>query len=455
MLFERFESEGLSHYSYLVGDGGEAAVIDPRRDCEIYLDRARAADHRIRYVLETHRNEDYLIGSRELSRLTGAETYHADAHLSYEYGQPARDQQSWSLGGLELRAIHTPGHTEGSMSYLLEDSGGAPWMVFCGDLCFAGDVGRVDLLGEDRMEEMAQSLYESLFERILPLGDEVILCPAHGSGSVCGSSIADRVWTTIGMERRYNPKLQNQDRDAFVAATAHAQPRPPYFRRMEELNLRPPLLAERSWMMPLGPDELAEEAEDGLVLDVRSVEAFGGSHIPGSLSIWADGVAAYGGYFLPYDKKILLVYGSEDPAEMERRLLRMGYDNVSGYLAGGLIGWHKAARDTRRFEMISPPEACRRLDSEEGLRLLDVREEGERDSEGRLGSAAEIPLPQLADRIHAIEKGGPICVFCGSGLRSTIAASLLEREGHERLMVTLGGTKGWSSTTCPLRSSGS
>lgn len=309
MLFEKIFTPGLAHYSYLIGDGGRAAVIDPRRDCQVYLHQAQAAGHRIEFILETHRNEDYVVGSRALSQLTGAEVFHADASLDYDYGQPVRDTQSWKLGTLELRALHTPGHTEGSMSYLLEDASGAPWMAFCGDLCFAGDVGRVDLLGPERMEEMAGKLYDSIFERLLPLGDGVILCPAHGAGSVCGSSIAPRPWTTLGMERHQNPMLNHVDRDAFVAAVAHAQPRPPYFRQMERLNLNPPSQTDRRWMPPLDTDTFAHRAAAGLVVDTRPVEAFGGSHIPMSLCLWSGGLASFAGWFLPYEKDLFFVTG--------------------------------------------------------------------------------------------------------------------------------------------------
>jgi hydroxyacylglutathione hydrolase len=461
MFIEKITTPGLAHHSYLLGDGGEAVVIDPRRDCTVYLERARAAGQRIRYVLETHRNEDYVVGTRELNRLTGAEMYHADPDLEYRYGQPVHDSQSWKVGGLTLRAIHTPGHTPGSMSYLLEEQSGGPWMVFCGDVCFAGDVGRVDLLGTDRMEEMAQKLYESLFERLFPLGDEVILCPAHGAGSVCGSTIADRAWTTIGLERRVNPKLQNEDRDAFVAAVAHAQPRPPYFRRIEALNLHPPGLEERSWAAPLDLNTFAEKKAAGSVIDIRSVEAYGGGHLPDALALWASGLASFGGWFLSYDQDLVLVaddaHSAESAHAAELQLLRMGYDRICGYLSGGLNEWHKAGRPIRRLEMVSPPELCRRLDGGEQIRLLDVRRRAERRQEGRLAGAKEIPLEDFAanpaQTAASLEKSSaqsPLCVFCGSGLRSTLAASLLERNGHTDLMVVLGGTQGWSSTRCPL-----
>ncbi|MBU1750692.1 MAG: MBL fold metallo-hydrolase, partial [Chloroflexi bacterium] len=226
MLFERIESKGLAHYSYLIGDGQEAMVIDPRRDCDIYVEQAVKAGFRITHILETHRNEDYVIGSPELAARTGAAIWHADAQWDYQYGQPVQDGQTWPVGRLKVQAIHTPGHTPGHMSYLLHDPDGAPWVVFTGDALFAGDVGRVDLLGMDRAAEMAGRLYDTLFGRLLPLGDQVIVCPAHGAGSVCGTAIAERLWTTVGLERRLNPSLQHTDRAGFVAQTARELERP-------------------------------------------------------------------------------------------------------------------------------------------------------------------------------------------------------------------------------------
>ena len=181
MLLERIVSAGLAHYSYLVGDKNQALVIDPRRDVDDYIKMATGAGMRIAYVLETHRNEDYFVGSMELAGRTGAQVWHADGQWDYQYGEPVTAGQKWRVGRLEIEAIATPGHTPGSMSYLLRDPAGISWMLFCGDALFAGEVGRIDLLGNELAAENAGLLYESLFGRLLPLGDEVILCPAHGS----------------------------------------------------------------------------------------------------------------------------------------------------------------------------------------------------------------------------------------------------------------------------------
>ncbi|KUK43788.1 MAG: Beta-lactamase domain protein [Methanothrix harundinacea] len=291
MLFERVESEGLAHYSYIVGDGNEAVVIDPRRDCEIYPKMASKEGMRITSVFETHRNEDYVVGSVELSSRTGAEIWHADGQLDYRYGEAIEDGMTMRIGRFKLEAISTPGHTPGSMSYLLRDAGGDPWVVFTGDALFAGDLGRVDLLGMDRVEEMARQLYDSVFEKLLPLGDEVIACPAHGAGSVCAASIADRKWTTLGIERKRNPKLQVKGVEEFVSLMAVELERPPYFREMERLNLAgAPLLCTVLDPAPLSPKEFAARAEEDVVLDTRMELAFGAAHIQDtSPEGWWDG----------------------------------------------------------------------------------------------------------------------------------------------------------------------
>jgi hydroxyacylglutathione hydrolase len=451
MLFERIESRGLAHYSYLIGHGKEAVVIDPRRDRDVYIERASKAGFRIAHVLETHRNEDYAIGSLELAARADAQIWHADAQWDYRYGQPVEDGQKWNVGQLQLQAIHSPGHTPGSMSYLLHDPDGAPWMVFTGDALFAGDVGRTDLLGTDRLEEMTGLLYDTLFDRLLPLGDEVIVCPAHGAGSVCGGAIAERVWTTIGLERRLNPKLQFADRDEFIANVAVRLERPPYFRQMERLNLEgPPVLGSLPVPTPLPPGAFVQQAKDAFVLDTRMDLGFGAAHVPSALSIWLDGLASFGGWFLPYDRPILLVNEMDDPTQAVRPLIRLGYDDLGGYLSGGMLAWHMAGQRSVSIDMVTVQELCQRLDADEAAWILDVRSDEELEHQGEITGAHHIHVTQLPLHMHEVTCDHPVYVFCGSGLRSMIAASLLQREGWENLTVVLGGLGGWNSVSCPL-----
>lgn len=449
MLFARIESEGLAHYSYLIGSGGEAVVIDPRRDCDVYVDVAHREGYRIAHILETHRNEDYVVGSCELAARTEATIWHADAHLAYGYGHAVRDGQTWSLGDLELVALLTPGHTPGMMSYLLKDSG-APWAVFTGDALFAGEVGRVDLAGRDRMEEMAGLLYDSICGRLLPLGDGVLVCPAHGAGSVCGSEISDRPWTTIGTERRLNPRLQATSREEFVAAVSEERERPPYFRQMERLNVEgPPVLGPLPSPPPLSADEFEARMGSSQVLDTRDVMGFGASHVPGSLSIWQQGVARFAGWFLRYEPPILLVAAEEPPEAVARTLVRLGFDNVRGTLSGGMMAWHEAGKEAQAIGTITVPELCRSLDSGGQAWILDVRHERELRDEGTISGAHHIQLTQLPGRLDHVPRDERVVVFCGSGLRSMIAASLLRQADGGNAVVALGGMAAWNSTTCP------
>ena len=450
MLFERIESKGLAHYSYIVGDGQEAVVIDPRRDCDIYVQKTAQAGLRIAHVLETHRNEDYVVGSSELATRTGAQVWHADAQLDYQYGKPVEEGQTWVVGRLKVQAIHSPGHTPGSMSYLIHEPSGAPWMVCTGDALFAGDVGRVDFLGMDRAPEMAGLLYDTIFNKLLPLGDGVIVCPAHGSGSACGGAIADRVWTTIGLERRLNPKLQFTDRDAFIAHTARQLEYPPYFRRVEEWNLMGgPLLGTLPMPTPLSPQAFADKAQNAIVIDTRSELGFGTAHIPGALSIPLGHLPRFAGWFLPLDRPILLVNETDDPIEATRYLIRLGYDDLAGYLAGGMWAWHTAGRESSSTRMITVQELCRHLDAHEDAWILDVRSDAEVEA-AQVPDAQHIHLTQLPHHLDEVPKDRTVTIFCGSDVRATMAASLLQRAGWTDLAVVLGGLAGWSSTTCPL-----
>lgn len=452
MFIERIVSEGIAHNSYLIGSSGEALVIDPRRDCKIYLEKTRKKGIRITHILETHRNEDYVIGSLELASRTRAKIWHADIQLDYQYGDPVEEGQEWKLGGVKLEAIHTPGHTPGSMSYLLRDPAGTPWMVFCGDTLFAGDVGRVDLLGMDKAKEMAGMLYDTIFEKLLPLGDGLVVCPAHGAGSACGSSIADRPWTTIGLERRLNPLLQFQERDTFISEAARELERPPYFRKIEELNIAgPPLLENIPFPVPLNAKEFSARIKESQVLDTRMELGFSAAHIPDSLSLWSSGMPSYAGWFLSYEAPLLLVTEAPDPSDTVTYLIRMGYDNLEGYLSGGMLAWHTAGLASAVIKTYTVQQLCVFLDKGQKPLILDVRSREELDSEGRIPGALHIHITQLPSRMDEVPTDREVHIFCGSGLRSMIAASLLKRTGRDNVAVILGGFAGWNSTTCPIQ----
>jgi len=451
MLFERVEAKGLAHYSYLIGSGNRAVVIDPRRDCDVYMQAAARAGLPITHILETHRNEDYVIGSVELASRTGAQVLHsAYDELSYGYGGPIAEGEVIPIGRLRLEPIHTPGHTLGHMSFILRDSTSAPWVVFTGDALFAGDVGRTDFYGEDRLAEMTGLLYDSIVERLLPLGDGVIVAPAHGAGSACGTAISQRPWTTIGLERAHNPKLQYASRADFVAHAARMLEYPPYFRKMEELNLLgPPLVGAFPSPKPMSPHEFAAAATDAVVLDTRMELGFTAAHVAGSISIWEIGVPGWAGWFLPYDKPILLVTDTQDVSSVVRQLLRLGYDRVEGVLSGGMTEWHAAGLPSSSVCAVTVQQLCRLLDEEAGLWILDVRSKEEVEHSSIPG-AHHIHLSQLPQHREDVPRNRPVYIFCGSGVRSTVAASLLKRSGWQDLIVVLGGLSGWNSTSCPL-----
>jgi hydroxyacylglutathione hydrolase len=337
------------------------------------------------------------------------------------------------------------------MAYLLRDESDEPWIVFTGDSLFAGDVGRVDLLGEEWKEEMAGMMFDTLRDRLLPLGDGVIVCPAHGSGSVCGSSIAGRPWTSIGLEKNLNPKLRFDSRDQFIENVAAVLERPPYFMRMEKWNTEgPPLLGSISIPPAFPPDEFDARLGESVVLDTRSELAFGAAHVPGAQSIWLEGLPSYAGWFLPYEVPILLVDECDNVETEVRHLSRMGYDNIAGSLSGGMLGWHTSGRPSDHVRMHTVQDVCAYLDRGHEPAILDVRSEAELQSDGRIPGAVHIHLTQLPDRIDDVPDRENLHVFCGSGLRSMVAASYLARSGREAPVVILGGLSGWRSTSCPI-----
>lgn len=453
MIFERIKSAGIAHNSYLIGSGSDAAVIDPRRDCRIYIDLARQHDLRIKYIFETHRNEDYVIGSVELDSFTGAEIYHGPG-LDWGYGNTLRDGQEFQIGNLKLTAIHTPGHTDESISYAVADlsSGEAVVMVFTGDALFVDDVGRTDLYGAEEAPRLASNLYDSIFNKLLPLGDGVILCPAHGAGSVCGLNIADRDESTLGIERAQNPILQN-NRDDFIKYKVAEQPeKPHYFRQMEKYNLEgPPLLGCRPLPPPLTPTEFRDEMERGaVVVDTSEPAAFGGAHIKGAYSIWLGGLPVFAGWVLSYDSPILLVM--EDQCHLERTvryLIRAGYDWIAGYLKEGTEGWYNTGFPTENLPLLSVHQLKDKIDRGEELIVLDARGRDEW-AWGHIKGALHIYVGHLEQRLVEVPKDKPVAVICNVGHRAGLGASILLRAGYPKVYNVLGSIKAWLAAGFPL-----
>ncbi|SHF06075.1 hydroxyacylglutathione hydrolase [Modicisalibacter ilicicola DSM 19980] len=451
MILEKIKSEGIAHLSYMVVDGNEAAVIDPRRDIEVYLDIARREGANITHVFETHRNEDYVVGSKALAQATGARVFHGQGG-EVDHAEPVQEGQTFELGSARLSILETPGHTFDSISIVLADTAFSdePVAVFTGDALFIGDVGRTDFY-PDRREETAAKLYDSIFDKLLPLGDGVQLYPAHGAGSVCGSGMADREFSTLGYERRYNPMLQH-GRDEFIKLKRdehHYQP--PYFRKMEELNSAAPERHALPHPKALAPGQFAKRCQDGLkVLDLRTPEAFCGAHIPGSLSMPADVAPAYIGWMVSYDDELGLVI--DEPGDIDeslRALYRLGYDKVSAYLTPGMTAWEASGADYAVIPTISAARLLQRYERSEDFVLLDVRAIDEYEA-GHLENATHIYLGHLPERLDELPRDKPIVTFCGSGKRAAVAASLLSQHGFENVENCLGSMSACKNLGCRI-----
>ena len=454
MILERIKSAGISHNSYLIGAGSDAAVIDPRRDCQVYVNHARQRGLRIKYIFETHRNEDFVIGSVELKNITGAEIYHGPG-LDWEYGNTLTEGQVFRMGDTRLTTLHTPGHTGESMSYALADlaTGETPVAVFTGDTLFVGDVGRTDLHGPAEAPRLAADLYDSIVGKLLPLGDGVIILPAHGGGSVCGAHIADREESTIGIEKTRNRALQLKSKDAFVKyKMAEKLEVPPYFKQMAKYNLEgPPLRGRLPWPPPLKPREFLTEMEKGaIVVDASDPAAFGGVHIKGSYSLWLEGLPNFAGWLLPYDKQVLLVL--EAPSHLDRAvryLFRAGYERITGYLKGGIEAWYSSGLPVESMNLISVHQLKRALEQGEEMLILDVRGDEEWES-GHLPGAKHIFVGHLEQRLSEVPKGKPVVAYCESGHRSGIAASILLRTGYPRVSNVPGSITAWKAAGFPI-----
>jgi hydroxyacylglutathione hydrolase len=451
VLIQTVKSEIVSHLSYIVGSKDEAAVIDPRRDCQVYLDIVSKWGVRIKYVFETHRNEDYVTGSLELANLTDATIFHGPG-LPWKFGETLQDNQEIKLGSLKIRALHTPGHSPESTSYVLCDSevGDQPVMVFTGDTLFVGDVGRTDFLGEEMTPVMSGKLYDSITNRLFPLGDYVIVCPAHGAGSVCGGKISEREISTIGIEKKTNPMLSLSRKEFVKQKTAEHHATSPYFKKMEEFNLNgPPILGAIPSPRALTPSEFKKAAETAYIIDTRTAAAFGAAHVRDSFSLVPKRLSNVG-WVADYSKPILLVVEDLEALDFAvRNLLRLGLDNIVGYLNGGIEAWYKEGYPLAKVGLVTVHDLKRMVDSEEKIRILDVRRENEWD-EGHIEGAIRIYLGHLPKQADKLPGDLPIVVVCKTGNRSSFGASILLRAGFDQVYNCLGGIDAWVKTGFPL-----
>lgn len=445
MLFQAVKSEIVSHISYIISSKNEAAVIDPKRNCDVYLEIARRWESKIKYVFETHRNEDYVVGSVELAKATGARVFHGPG-LSWGYGETLSDGQEFNLGLLKIKAFHTPGHSPESTCYVVYDgeADNHPVMVFTGDTLFVGDVGRTDFLGVNMTPVMSEKMYDSIVNRLLPLGDGVIVYPAHGAGSICGGKISEREVSTIGIEKATNPMLK-LSREEFVAhKISEKHETPPYFKQMEVYNLEgPPLLGSMAAPIAMKPSEFNEKIKNGAyVVDVRTPVAFGGGHIPGSFSLPPSRLSL-AGWVLSYDKPILLVADAIGTVDFAvRNLVQLGFDRIEGYLANGLESWYKEGLPLAKLSLLTVHELNRLIDSGADLLVLDVRRKNEWD-EGHISGATRIYVGHLEKEAGKLPKNKPIVTICKTGNRSSFGASLLLRAGLRMVYNCLGGMDAW------------
>ena len=447
MLLQKIKTPGLSHLSYLIGAGGKAAVIDPRRDCECYVEMARAEGLEITHIFETHRNEDLVSGAPILKALTGARVLHGpNAAGAVEYAETARDGDEFTIGQLKISVLETPGHTDDHLAFVLHDTAypDGPVGVFTGDALFVGDVGRTDFY-PDRKREVAGLLYDSL-QKILALGDQVIIYPAHGAGSVCGSGMAEREFSTIGHERANNPRLQFGGRQAFIdfkVGEHHYQP--PYFRLMERLNLEggnptPRVMRPRRLLL----SELGASNVDHVV-DVREPLAFASGHLPGAMNLPVSMISAFAGWFIREGESVVLVASDEDQLEAAMtHLARIALDNV----AGGYVGVVPAAaqgKAMRTIQMIGTGEVEQRLKTANAdWTLLDVRDADER-AQAAIEGSQHIYVGELNEQYRDLDPARHYTLMCASGMRATVAAGWLASRGFDHLDVYLGSMGAWKA----------
>src|SRR6266481_9386947 len=404
LIFERIVTDGIAAVSYLIGDDeeGTAAVIDPRPDVEVYLELARKNGVSITHIFETHIHADLVSGSRELAARTGTARIYASSEGGAEYGfdrEPVRDGDEFKFGSLILTARHTPGHTPEHVSYLAaeEDHADTPWGVFTGDSLFVSSAGRPDLLGVDHTKELAEKQFHTLRDFYLKLPDHVIIYTNHGAGSPCGADIGDRLSSTIGYERKFNKFLQFDDAKSFTDyALTSAPPVPKYYPVMKRMNAKGPEVLGNLPRLPGLPPKAFKEAIDkkaGVLVDTRTMLAFGGGHIPGALNIGGSPILSiWAGWMLDPNEPILLVLESDDHLEeIVRLFIRTGYSTFAGYLVGGMKAWDAAGFPLETIGQMSVHELN---ESKSSLQVLDVRSPGEW-KKGHVPSARHIFLPEL------------------------------------------------------------
>jgi hydroxyacylglutathione hydrolase len=450
MFIKQFYTNCLSEAAYYIESEGEAAIIDPLRDIQPYLDLAAERKASITYIFETHFHADFVSGHIDLSHKTGAPIiYGPAAHTKYKVYN-AKDGEQFQLGKLTIEVLHTPGHTLESSCYLLKNEHGKAEALFTGDTLFVGDVGRPDLSSGDlSSEELAGIMYETLQEKILPLADDVVVYPAHGPGSSCGKNLGPNTFSTIGEERKTNYALKPQSKEDFIAAVTNGLTAAPvYFAINANINQSgyeaiDAVIAKGT--TPLSLEHFkAARAADAWVLDTRPAALFTKGFIPGSIFIGLEGrFAEWAGMLLPFKSKIILVTETGKEEETVTRLARVGFENVAGYLKGSFETWNNAGETIDLIVDVEADELIMDIPHDAKLLVVDVRREQEFE-EGHLDKALNLPLQDMTDPalLAQFDDDQNLYIHCAGGYRSVIAASLMKKEGIHNLRNVLGG---WNS----------
>jgi len=446
MFIKQLYTDCLGEAAYFIESEGEAAVIDPLRDIEEYVLLAKERNATIKYIFETHFHADFVSGHIDLSRVSGAPIIYGPQSETRFKATIASDGQKFSIGNLTLTVLHTPGHTIESTCYLLADKDG-DYAVFTGDTLFAGDVGRPDLTENGTTkEEMAAMLYDSIQSKILPLGDDVLVYPAHGAGSSCGKDIGDKTVSTIGEEKRNNFALQQNSREAFVKTVSEGLAAPPtYFPINAKINKEGYESLDAVFakgLKALTVDQFRQMIDQGaVVLDTRGAKCFMEGFIPGSVFIGLEGkFAEWAGSLLSFDDTLILVTEKGQERETITRLARVGFSKIDGFLEVGFPAWRDAVGKIDMIIEVEADELAMDIPFDENLVVVDVRKEVEF-ANGHVKDAVNIPLSNMVDlaNIAQVEDTDNLYLYCGSGYRSTIAASLLKRQEIHNLRNVVGG----------------
>jgi hydroxyacylglutathione hydrolase len=461
IFFQQFYLQSLGHASYLLADEvtGKALLLDPRRDVDGYVEAARANGLRIAYALDSHGHNDYLSGISEIVRRQDVEVLgYADAPLRYDH-RDVRDGEVLEFGDVGIEVLHTPGHTPEHVSLLVYDrsTGPEPALLLSGGALLVGDLARPDLLGgTEEARRAATTFCHTIQEKLLwRLPDDVEVWPTHVAGSLCGGNIGSRLSTTLGYERKTNAVLARvSSSDEFVEECIRLDNLPavpPYWRRMRRQNLAGPAPVGVVREPPaLKPGAFEEAAADGIVLDVRSTEAFAGGHIGGALNVeLGASFPTWAGTVLPERARTVVVL--DDPTDLPEimwGLLRIGYDPPAAWLAGGMRSWRASGRPTAIAEQVAPLELRARLSRGE-VDVLDVRQPAEW-AAGRIPGSTFVTGAELPGRADAVPQGKPLVVVCGSGFRSGVMASWLRRRGRGDVANLVGGTSAWVAAGLPL-----